>query len=67
MHTEGMEPWGAWRINVESSLPEVLNESQGLPALVAHEADSGLVHHLVQDHQVVVLQLLGAPCNTTLS
>ena len=30
---------------------------EGLPPLVPHQTDRGLVHHLVEDHQVVVLQL----------
>ena len=34
---------------------EMLDESQSLPPLVSHEADRGLVNHLVQDHQVVIL------------
>jgi hypothetical protein len=41
-----------------SSLPEVLYELECLATLVSHETDRGLVHHLVQDHQVVILQLL---------
>ena len=35
---------------------EVLDEGEGEAALVAHQADGGLVHHVVQDHEVLVLE-----------
>ena len=36
----------------------VLNESQCQPQLVGHQTERGLVDHLVQDHQVMVLGLV---------
>ncbi len=45
-------------IVVVQPMPEVLYELECLATLVSHETDRGLVHHLVQDHQVVILQLL---------
>ena len=42
-----------WTVDLSSQLQDHV---QGLPPLVAHQADRALVHHLVQDHKVVVLQ-----------
>ena len=42
-----------WTVDLTGQLQDHV---QGLPPLVPHQADRALVHHLVQDHQVVVLQ-----------
>lgn len=34
----------------------VLDERQGESALMSHETDGRLIHHLVKDHEIVVLQ-----------
>lgn len=46
----------------EDLVGEVLDEGEGLSSLVAHQADSGLLHYAVEQHQVLVLQglLLGS-------
>ena len=35
---------------------EFVDERERLPSLVAHEADGGLVDHVVEDHEEVVLE-----------
>lgn len=44
-----------WCVDLEG---HIFNETQCEPSFVAHKANRGLVHYLIQYHQVMILSLI---------
>lgn len=43
-------------VSVISLIGQLLDERQGLPPLVTHQTDGGLVDNAIKDHEIVVLE-----------
>jgi uncharacterized SAM-binding protein YcdF (DUF218 family) len=43
-------------VSIIGLIGQLLDERQGLPPLVAHQTDGGLVDDAVKDHEIVVLE-----------